>query len=398
MLKQTIDPELEQLFADGPVSHQTMLRFLHEIERIDQEEIAFANSLLPSAGDYLNGRWLRRFITADISDDDARRWMSRQKSLIKRLCALFPSVLRYLTLDERQYALSVLNIIYDCASDYDSILLSGRKDSNRKKIINKIYNLSDRVVELNILLNDWNSIRSYDFEKAYRAYHKDLQGDEEEPFLRLQRDMKFLEDFLKLSLYRAQRETGYIKPPDNQARTHIVDCAYSLSASWRGPPFVTTPGSDFSAMCSLIFEIATGIADESLAGAINRYARSEERAEADKYEPDYGPAWERARDEDNFYDIKETALSLRDKIEELSAILRDPSLPIEALAIVRSLFDEALVQAERNEKSHGPFIMWASQMKRDWSEQLQLSNDLASLRLRLDIELGQRRRAERERR
>ncbi|KOF15715.1 hypothetical protein AC244_22235 [Ensifer adhaerens] len=396
MLKQTIDPELEQLFADGPVSHQTMLRFLHEIERIDQEEIAFANSLLPSAGDYLNGRWLRRFITADISDDDARRWMSRQKALVGRLCALFPTVLRYVTLEEKRRALNILSMIYGCANDYDYVISNGRRDANRKKIVNNIRNVGDMVEKL-LNFSDWNYIGYSEFENAYKSYHKGVKEVEGDPLTRLQHDLKFLGCFLKLSLYRAQSEADYIKPPDNQAKTRIVDCAYTVSLWWRGPPLVTTPGSDFSAMCSLIFEIATGIADESLAGAINRFARSQERAQADKDELDYGPAWERARNDDNFYDIKETSLSLQNKIEKLNVTLLDPSLPVEATAIVRSLLDDAIEEAERNENEHGPFQMWASQVKGDWSAELQLSNDLESLRLRLDIEIGKRRRAARER-
>src|SRR4051812_44096355 len=49
-----------------------------------------------------------------------------------------------------------------------------------------------------------------------------------------------------------------------------------------GPKLVTTPGSDFSTLCSLLFEAVSGNADEGLAGAINRYARSEDRKRWDR--------------------------------------------------------------------------------------------------------------------
>lgn len=389
--------DLEELFGDGPVSIRAMLNLLHEIEHTDLDEIAFANSLMPGAGDYLGRGWLRSFVKADISDDEAKREISRNRALVRRLCTLFPALLRYLTLGKKTYAMSVLSMVYDCTSDYQTILESGRKETNRKKIISKIHQLHSKIGEINSLLDDPYSIYPYDFESTYKAYGKHLLGNEEEvrPFWQLQRDLTFLSHFLSYNLYRAHNKSDFIKPPDNQAKTHIVDYAYSLSVSWGGPPFVTTPGSDFSAMCSLIFEIATGVADESLAGAINRYARSQERAEADANEIEYSPARDRQRDEDNFYDVKQASVRLQFEIEDLKATLRDPSLSDETATLVQCLLAEAIEKTDRNEKAHGPFIMWASQMKIDWDGRMGRHEDHQARMLQLAIEIGNRLRAKR---
>jgi hypothetical protein len=55
-----------------------------------------------------------------------------------------------------------------------------------------------------------------------------------------------------------------------------------MCTMWDGPKLVTTPGSQFAALCSLLFEGVGGEADESLSGAINRYARSDARKKWDE--------------------------------------------------------------------------------------------------------------------
>jgi hypothetical protein len=54
-----------------------------------------------------------------------------------------------------------------------------------------------------------------------------------------------------------------------------------------GPPLVTTPGSKFSSLCGLLYEIVSGSPDESLSGAINRYARSKDRKKVDLHDLEY---------------------------------------------------------------------------------------------------------------
>jgi hypothetical protein len=76
---------------------------------------------------------------------------------------------------------------------------------------------------------------------------------------------------------------------------------------WDGPRLVTTPGSQFAALCSLLFEAVSGGADESLSGAINRYARSYDRKRWD------GEREEQEDDNDNFVAEKRAMrLSMRE--------------------------------------------------------------------------------------
>lgn len=58
-------------------------------------------------------------------------------------------------------------------------------------------------------------------------------------------------------------------------KLNAVDYTAYISRRFRGPRLVTTPGSDFSQFCSLLYEIATGQRDESMQGAIIAYAMGE---------------------------------------------------------------------------------------------------------------------------
>lgn len=398
MKREASVQDLGELITDEPIPQRAILNIIHRHHMTTDREIAYANSLLPGAGDFLSGMWwLRAFIKADISDDDAKREIERQRLIVKRLCNLFPSLLRYLQVSDRVRAEMTLNIVFDTCTDYAAILASGRKEANKKKLVRKIGKLSRQLTELNKSLKEPDVVQGYDFERVHKSYLRHVHQKEEDarPFWQLQSDLHFLSSYLDLSLYRAHKEVDFPHVPDNQAKTYIVDCAYGLALYEGTPQFVTTPGSDFSSMCSIIYEIATGVADESLAGAINRYARSKDRAEADENELTYSEQRESLRDEDNFFDVKEGAPLLKARVNELTTILRDQSLSEGLKVIFHCLLLDAIDESERNEKRHGPFLMWASQMKEDWDGIRRDREDYEARMLQIDIELGKLKRTNR---
>src|SRR6185436_17873917 len=101
---------------------------------------------------------------------------------------------------------------------------------------------------------------------------------------------------------------------------------YRMSTQWNGPKLVTTPGSDFAALCSLLFEAASGKSDEGLAGAINRYARSEARRQWDRSGEEDDP-------DDNFQTEKAEMAAALHAIELCKKILQKPGLSEKALEL-----------------------------------------------------------------
>lgn len=388
--------DLQNLLSSERVPLDVTLRILHEHLGLFAEEVDYANSIVEGAGTYLGGWALRRFIRAELSDDIVRDEIESNRALVNRMRSLLPEIVKTLRISNPARAGIAFNIVYDTCTDYRAILTSGRKEANRKKLIQRMATLQQNVAELSALLEDSDVTHGGGFEPAQRLYMKRVHGTEDEarPFWKLQNDIRFLSWYLELELYRARTKPNSIYIPDNQAKTHIVDVAYGLAISEGYPAFVTTPGSDFSYLCSLIFEIASGKADESLAGAINRYARSDERAEADQHEIAYSEEHYRARDEDNFYDIKNSTFGSNEQIAELQKELRDQTLSSAARLLVMCELEEMIEIEENRAKVHGPFIMWASQMKVDWAKVIQAREARALEELQSDIETGKRRRLE----
>src|SRR5215216_3845381 len=72
-------------------------------------------------------------------------------------------------------------------------------------------------------------------------------------------------------------EPDYFSVSGNQVKTDTVQAAFDLCGYYSGPPLVTTPGSDFAVLCSLLYELLSGETEGSLAGAINKFSRSKAR-------------------------------------------------------------------------------------------------------------------------
>jgi hypothetical protein len=187
---------------------------------------------------------------------------------------------------------------------------------------------------------------------------------------------------------------------DNKARTHIVECAYSLALYLGKPQFVTTPGSDFAFLCGLIFELATGISDESLAGAINKFARSELRKQLDRHEEELckenSAEGIRELEADNFAQVKERIAQLLGEHSfwnDMAASRQWDEFQTTQLTL-RTL--DVLKQIVNATQEYGPHLVWASQRsKRDQERFWREMEENDARLLSLEIELGQLRRAKR---
>ena len=387
--------DLQHLLSRDPIPLEVALRISQEHSRAFLEEIEYGNSLLEDAGTYLGGRYaLRRFIRAELSDEIVQKEIESNRLLLGRMCTLFPEFIGQMQITSPDRARIAFNIVFDACSDYKSILASGRQEANRNKLTRRIEKLQKHVAELSVLLEENDAAQPWEFELSYRNFLKRVHGEENEtrPFWKLKRDICFLSWYLELSLHRARTRPSSLSVPNNHAKTHLVDTIYGLTLSEGHPQFVTTPGSDFAYLCSLMFEIATGEPDESLAGAINRFARSPERAEADQYALDYSEERDRARDEDNFYDLKNSGQGSEEKIADLLSQLSDQTLSAEARLIAICEIEEAVEALGSREGMHGPFIMWADQVKTDAGDELQRLEISLLKELHHDIHVGKKRR------
>jgi hypothetical protein len=211
----------------------------------------------------------------------------------------------------------------------------------------------------------------------------------------LRRELMALRFASRLTLYRDSVGERSFYIGENKAKTHVVECAYRLALQFGAPAFKTTPGSDFSNLCSLILELATGLPHESLAGAINKFARSPQRREIDEEEKihryensDEGIA---EYESDNFSSVKSRIKSLEAEEAFWRNMLSSQSWDEKSIQQISVRMLDVIQQKQTAMKEHGPFIVWASQISpTTLDEWRQESERHENKMLSLAVELGQR--------
>lgn len=223
---------------------------------------------------------------------------------------------------------------------------------------------------------------SHEYDDVHQIYMKRLRQEERLiGFRSLIEHLKFSKDFLDLHHYRSRYEENWLFVNHNQTRTVIVDYVYTMSRFWNGPPLVTAPGSDYSALCSLVLEIVSGVADESLSGAINRFARSEDRRKIDLEESEE-KLQENQVESDKFYYAKDTIKRSIAKCEKYVAMLKDGQIDDGPKFLLKLLIQEELERAKAAGTKYGPHLVWVSQIPQSYLDEKFGSIDIGSKRSR----------------
>lgn len=367
-----------------------------------ERERAAAREFSEEAAAYLPSSALLDFISCKIEDDECRAIILNRRTLINRMQNLAAPILVFFGDIEEQSIGSVLSQLSECYADYHFVEASPYASVQRKTVLNDVQRLIDQLDSLDKLLDKaWRHV-DIEHETHKRAIQQVAKGDAYpvRSIDQLRDELRLLRFSADLALYKDAIGERAFFTSDNKARTHIVETAYRLSLQFDTPQLVTTPGSDFSTLCSLMFELATGVADESLAGAINRFARSEERREIDRDEQSFryenSDEGMHEREADNFAHVK----SASDRLASEAAFWRtmrrarqwdDFALQQIAMRLVY-VRDELEIAAKMN----GPHFVWASQMgptlRHEYTEGLHESGEML---LRLAVELGRAVRARR---
>ena len=187
---------------------------------------------------------------------------------------LLPSTLRLLQDRRPDSVLGALRLLDDCHHDYLAISSNPRRDRAKKQLLR----LFDEVnFDLKRVIDHLEHLAPYvdlDFDQAYAIrFGGDKEYARRGEFDRFRRVLELMLDSFEVSRYRIRSDAPFPYLPHNQKRMHVVECAYALSEYWGGPKYVTTPGSDFSLLCSFLNEMISGTRDESMSGAIARFAR-----------------------------------------------------------------------------------------------------------------------------
>jgi hypothetical protein len=361
-----------------------------------------ANEITNGAGDYLPFEFLGAFIKADLPDAEAERLISERKRYLERARRLFPSMLKLLQARNYESIRSVLLEIGDCCWDFPIIEQSNHSKRQRKELSQNLDGLKGSLETTLRCIEKCKRFVDIEFKNHKSALRRILNSDPNplETLDQVDGELRHLMFATDIARYKTAIGHDHVYIGDNKARTHIVECAYSLCLYLGSPQFVTTPGSEFSFLCSLILELATGKRDESLAGAINKFARSELRKQLDRREAELrvesSDEGMRKYEEDNFAGVKERLPCLIEDYDfwkEMAASGPRDEFPAEQLKL-RTL--DALEQISKVMHEHGPFLVWASQYsERDQERSCRQIEDTDARLLSLEIEIGRLRREKR---
>jgi len=244
----------------------------------DTERIIYANSLLPEAGDYLRPYELRALLRADISEAEAAGHLARNKAFFSRLAGLLPSLVGFF--ERPQNLAGILHCIDECHNDFHAATASPRRDRQARETKEIINAACEAVARAAAALEGTKRLIEGEYDRYHNVYYPNHEGPS---FLKkLIEELRMCSGVLeitgaKVDLSPKRDPFTLLYLSGNDQRTLVVESAYHMSTNWNGPKLVTTPGSQFATLCSLLFEAVSGKTDESLAGAINRYARSDDR-------------------------------------------------------------------------------------------------------------------------
>ncbi|WP_454646299.1 hypothetical protein [Bradyrhizobium liaoningense] len=370
------------------------------------ELLAYARSLVPDA-DLLDGSALRALARADITEDEASKEIQKNRAFCARLAGLLPSILRLF--DSRNNLAGIFRMIDDCYNDFHVTAVSRRKDRQTREIKE---GLADAI--------------KFSLKAAEAIENAKLVGTEYQSFCEVyfldgKNQPRYLDDLVEqLRMYSGVAEIVDslidLNPPGpfrtlylsgNDARTTVVEYAYHMCTMWNGPRLVTTPGSQFADLCSFLFEAISGQADEGLSGAINRYARSDERKQWDR------EGQEEVSEDDNFLGLKGRMRFAQENLRLYTAMARRSTLSEMAKTLVALRLQDEANQYEEAKNTYGPNQVYLSQMNSEqiatmftdaiesWrpDKQKDFADFLESKKASLDaleIKLGESRRAARD--
>jgi hypothetical protein len=362
------------------IAPELIALILRRSERIDPRDVELAESLTSCDVTFLSHWEIDELIEASLDDDTATRLAEETRERLTRIAQLLPEVLR-LTTKRTDFALRyTIERLSDLVRDF-SRPLSGTHPRRDRILNQRLVTLTQTRKAIDGALTALHRIEdNHTFAMEYKhlaaAWHE-IDIEDERPELERETpgwvpDFEGLIKLLSLSLtaidivtydLRSDRPREPVRPM-GMYKSDVVSLAYDLHRSCGAPPLVTTPGSDFSFLCSLIYEMATGKQNESLAGAIIEFARGRERQDTDDYEREVQEDELAHQTNDNFYLTKRSSHRLRASAAWYTELLRKESFDEAAKTAIARRTLALLEQDQRNWEAIGPFIVWAEQIPR----------------------------------
>lgn len=282
------------------------------------------------------------FLRQEISQQQFDEACIANQQFQKRAANLLPTLFAYLDFRETGYEQSnAISLLDDTHYDYTISIGAPRSDRKRKKILNEVKAAEKALREATERFRAIEPAVGYEVEAFLNRYKVwDMETGKSMFILSIfLTRLEVLTELLSIVRARINTDPEFPMVSGNDVRSDIVKAAHTMCVWWRGPELKTTPGSDFSNFASILFEIVSGEPDASLAGAINRYARSKERDEFELSER----AWEQD-DEAQFH--KERLRTSRREVKNWAKVLEAGGLTKFGTGLAIKLLESQIAEAK----------------------------------------------------
>lgn len=367
------DRLIRSLLDQDPLPVQAVIDLMRLARAADPDYVGVAESLVPGSAEFLREEHISALARADITKKYAESEIANQKIFFKRLSNLIPGLLKYFRFDQPSDVIHVLARIDDCHRDFSIIEKAQRRDKARRLAMRELSSAKRAMDNAATALSRIDHIVSMDYERLRSAHIRErnarsfsISGASDMVY-----EIELCSAAIEICAWQAEQKEDYLSLSNSGTSTHIVESAFALSIWYNGPSLVTTPGSDFSAVCSIIYEIASGRADESLAGAINRFARSEDRQRFLAEEEQFRIENEDTSVPDNFRAVTSDIAHAREDIELYGRLSANPNLSPTARMLANSTVRDAEARIEAASKKYGPNLLWAHQMPNEHWESVE---------------------------
>lgn len=358
------DRLIRSLLDHDPLPAQAVIDLMRLARAVDADYAGVAESLVPGSAEFLREEHAAALACAEITKDQARREIAAQKKFFKRLAVLVPGLLKYFKFDYPSDAIHALSRIDDCHRDFSIIARSQRRDKARRLALEALSTAQRATNKAATALLRVDALTSLDYERLRSAYlgENRAQRFNFHATADMAHELEICSAVIELCALRANKENDYLIISTSGTSTYIVETAFELSVWHKGPPLVTTPGSDFSAVCSIIHEIVSGLSDESLAGTINRFTRSEAKQRILAEEEQLRVDNDEALVPDNFRAVASDIAHASEDIEIYNQLADTPGVSITARRMAQSMVSDAQARLETARKKYGPNLLWAHQI------------------------------------
>jgi hypothetical protein len=214
----------------------------------------------------------------DLSEFSAFPWMGLKRTktidrlIYQRAASLLPDVANYFEFQLPMDPARWINCVVSCANSTQRYAQSPRTGNTKAQIIRGLEKLRSLYRSINETFREFPELR-YAFDEVSLAL---LIGEtpisseslEHQPLVSLLAEIVFRHIDLDLTVEGEEGRYLTFEPRSAKPKLSCAEKTAYICKRFGGPKIISTPGSDYASICSVIYEIATGKADESMQGSI----------------------------------------------------------------------------------------------------------------------------------